>query len=324
MPMLADRCQVAIKIESVVGTAEALAAANVVMTTERPTWEADPQVVERNIMSASPSRRGHVIGNRLAKLSFKMFQRGTTGAPADPANLPGWVVPLRACGVTCTVSGTTPNEVTTCTPSSLATLVTATVAVYRDGKQYKIHGAVGNIKKTYTVGSPVLMEFEFTGIYNTPTDVALLSPTYPTVVEPPFVQAALTVLGYASPKINVLSFDLGNKIAMRPYPNDSVGSGFISAFISGRDPSGSMDVEEELAATKDWYAALVAGTSGSIATGTFPSGGTNYNQISDTYPNCQLRKVGHADREGLATAPLDFAAKANSDGGNDEFSWVQT
>src|SRR5262245_8490099 len=187
MPLLAERCQVALKIESVSGTAETLAAANVIMTTDRPTWEATPDMIDRNILSASPSQRGFVVGSRMAKIGFKMFQRGTTGAPTDPANLPDWIQPIRACGLSYAVSGGSPNEITTVTPASLATLVTATVALYRDGKQYLIHGACGNVKKTYTVGSPVLLEFEFQGIYNTPTDVALLVPTYPTVVEPAFM-----------------------------------------------------------------------------------------------------------------------------------------
>jgi hypothetical protein len=320
--MLADRCQVAIKLEAIVGIAETLAAANVIMATERPTWEGSPDVIERNVLSASPSKRGMVIGTRMAKISFKMFQRGTSGAPTDPANLPDWVVPARACGLTCVVSGVGPNEITTATPASLGTIVTATLAVYRDGKQYLIHGAVGNVKKTYTVGSPVLLEFEFQGIYNTPTDVALLVPTYTTIIEPPFTSAALTVLGFATPKIKALAIDLGNKITPRAYPNTA--SGILSYVITGRDPSGSIDVEEELAGTKDWHAALLAGTTGSIATGTFPSTGTNYNQISDTYPKVQIKKSGHADRDGLVTTPLDFEPLANSDAGNDEFSWVQT
>lgn len=322
MPMLADRCQVAIKTEAVVGTAETLAAANVILPTERPTWDGDVQVVDRNALTASPSLRGVVVGSRMAKISFKMFHRGTTGAPTDPANLPDFVIPLRSCGITCTVSGAGPNEVTTSVPASLGTLVTATLAVYRDGKQYLVHGACGNVKKTYTVGSPVLYEFEFTGIYNTPTDVALLVPTYTAIVEPAFTSAALTVMGFATPKIKAMTFDMGNKIAMRPYPNTA--SGCLSAVITGRAPSLSIDVEEELAGTKDWHAAFIAGTTASIATGVFPSSGSNYNQISDTYPKVQIKKAGHADRDGVVTTPLDCIPLANSDAGNDEFSWLQT
>jgi hypothetical protein len=324
MPLLADRCQVAIKAEAVPGTAETLAAANVILCTERPTWDAEPEMIPRNALTASPSQRGFVVGSRMAKISFKMFQRGTTTAPTDPGNLPDWIVPARSCGLVAAVSGGSPNEITTVTPASLATAtqLAATVALYRDGKQYLIHGALGNIKKTYTVGSPVLLEFEFTGIYNTPTDVSLLVPTYPTVVEPPFLGAALTVLGFATPKIKAMTLDLGNKIAYRPYPNTT--TGLLTAIITGRDPSGSIDVEEELAGTKNWFNEWVGGTLGSIATGTFPSSGSNYNQISDTYPNVQYKKVGHADRDGYLISPIEFQPRANTDAGNDELSWVQT
>ena len=324
MPLLADRCQVAIKAEAVKGTAEALAAANVVMTTDRPTWDPDIEMIPRNVLSASPSGRGAVPGTRMAKIGFKMFQRGTATTPTDPANLPDWIVPVRSCGCVAAVSGGSPNEITTVTPASLAaaTQIPASVAIYRDGKQYMIHGAQGSAKKTYTVGSPVLLEFEFTGIYNTPTDVALLVPTYPTVVEPPFLGAALAVLSFATPKIKTLTIDLGNKIAYSPYPNTA--TGLFYAVITGRDVKGTIDVEEELAATKNWYNEWVTGALGSIATGIFPSTGTNYNQISDTYPNCQYMKVGHADHDGIVTGPIEFVPRANSDGANDEFSWVQT
>lgn len=324
MSLIADRCQVAFKPEAVPGTAETLAAANVLMTTERPTWEGGPEMIERNALSASPDSRGLVAGIRPAKISFKMFQRGTVGAPTDPANLPDWVPVVRSCACVAAVSGGSPNEITTVTPASLAaaTQVTGTLAIMCDGKQYLIHGAMGNVKKTLTVGSPPLYEFDFQGIYNTPTDVALYAPTYPTIVEPPFLGAALTILGFATPKIKTLTVDLGNKITYSSYPN--TGTGLFKAVITGRNISGSIDVEEELAGTKDWYAAWLAGTLGSIATGVFPSTGSNYNQISDTYPNAQLKKVGRGDRDNLVTAPFEFVPRANSDGGNDSFSWVQT
>src|SRR5262245_40849635 len=138
---LADKCQVAIKQEAVPGSAETLAAANVIMTTERPGFDADLNLTPRNVLSASPSKRGFVPGTRTAKITFKQYLRGTPTAPVDPTTLPDWVIPFRGAGWNCVVSGSNPNEITTATPSALA-LVTDTLAIMCDGKQYLIHGAV--------------------------------------------------------------------------------------------------------------------------------------------------------------------------------------
>src|SRR5262245_15981595 len=281
-PLLADRCQVFFKPEAVPGTAETPAAADVILTTERPTWEPDIQMTPRNALTASPDSRGFVPGARMAKVTFKMYLRGTSAAPADPANLPDYVKAFRSCGLTCVVSGVNPNEITTTTPSGLGGVpITGTVGLMRDGKQYLVHGACGNVKYTAAVGSPQLLEFEFTGIYNAPTDVGLFSPTYPTVVEPPFLGATLSILGFTTAKIKTLTLDLGNRIAMRPQPN---ANGYFTACITGRDIKGTFDPEEEMAATKNWFAEWLAGTLGSIQTGTFPSAGSNYNQFSLTMP----------------------------------------
>lgn len=319
---LADKCQVAILQEAVPGTAETPVNGSVIMCTERPTFEGGPEMTPRNILSASPSLRGFVPGTRMAKIGFKMYRRGTTAAPTDPANLPDYVIPFRGAGMSCVVSGGSPNEITTCTPASLGTLVTDTVAIRCDGKQYLIHGAVcSSLKITWTVGMPVLLEFEFSGIYNNPTDAALLVPTYPATIEPPFLGATLSVLGFTTSKIKSITLDFGLKVALRPQPNTT---GIFTYAIVGRDPKGTIDVEEELAGTKNWWNEMLVGTLGSIQTGTWPSTGTNYNQFTDTMPNCQYTKVGWADRDGILTAPIEFVPRANSDAGNDEVSLVGT
>lgn len=318
---LADKCQVAIKQEAVPGTAETLAAANVILTTERPTWTPDLQMTPRNVLSASPSARGMVVGSRMAKIAFKQYLRGTTGAPVDAGNLPDYVIPFRGAGMSCVVSGAGPNEITTSTPSALG-LITDTLAVMCDGKQYQIHGAVcSSMKWTLAVGSPTLVEYEFSGIYNNPTDVALFVPTYPAVVEPPFLGATMSILGFTTAKIKTITIDFGLKVGLRPQPNTT---GILSYAIVGREVKGTIDVEEELAATKNWYNEWLAGTLGSIQTGDFPSTGSNYNQFNLSMPNCQYAKVGWADREGLVTAPIEFMPRANSDAGNNELTLVGT
>ena len=327
MPILASRCQVAIKQEAVAGTAQTLAAADVVLTTDLPTFTPDVEIADRAALSAALSPRGVVTGARMAKIAFKMNLRGLATAAVDPTNLPDFSVPFRGCGIQLAVSGTTPNEITTFTPSSSlisdeTTGAYCSLAIYRDGKQYLIHGAVGELSITWKRGAPTLAEFEFTGVYNAPTDVALLVPSYTTVVEPPFASAALTVLGFTTAKIDQLTLKLNNAITMRPYPNNA--SGFFTAQITGRRPTLSFAAEEELAATKNWWGEWIAGTTGSIATGTYPSTGSNYNQFSFTAPKAQYTGVKHDSRDGIAASTIEAVLQANSSAGDDEFSLVQT
>lgn len=327
--MLSARQQIAIKQEAVAGTAETLAAANVVMHTGLAEFEPDVQMTAREAMSASLSKRGQVVGAKAGKIRWKQYLRGTTGAPADPANLADFTVPFRGCGVQGTVSGTTPNEQASYKPSTalitdITTGAPCTVALYEDGKRYLLTGAVGNCTLTFAMGSPTLADFEFTGVFSgVPTDTALLVPTYPAIVEPPFLAAALSILGFTSAHIKQLTLDFGNKIILVPDPNSLVG-GYAYAQIVDRAPVGSFDAEEVLAATKNYWNEWLAGTTGSITTGVFPSNGTNYNQFQLNVPKAAYVKVGLADRDGMANAPVDYECRANSDAGEDEWELIQT
>ena len=336
MPILTGRQQIAIKSEATAGTAETLAAANVVLTTGAAEWSPEVAMTPRSAMTASLSPRGSVVGSQSAKISFKMFIRPnfTSGTAVTTTATEGdFSVPLKGCGVTVAYSagGGSPNEFATYTPSSSHVVdetsgVYSTVALYEDGKVYKIHGAVGNCVLTFNVGQPVLAEFEFTGCFNAPIDGALLVPTYSNVVEPAFLSAALSVFGsggaYTAAKISSLKFDLGNTIAMRPYPNTA--TGFFTAQITGRNPKGSFDPEEALAATFNPFAAWIAGTTGGITTGVFPSTGTNYSTMNFTVAKASYTKVGLADRDGVASAPVEFEAQATLAAGEDEWSLVCT
>lgn len=328
MPILTDRAQIAIKQEATAGTAETLLAANAILVRRGATFDADPETIPREAMSGSLSPRGTVIGARKASIKFSMFLRGTTGAPVAGSNEPDFAVPFKGCGGSLTVSGSGPNEQSSFKPSSSTisdetTGAYCTVGLYRDGKLYKIHGAVGNCVLTFTNGQPVLADFDFMGCYNEPTDAALLVPTYPAVIEPTFLSASLSIIGsYTAAKITSLKLDFGNEIAMRPNPNGA--SGYHTAQIVRRNPTGSLDPEEVLAATANFWNQWIGGTTGAITTGVFPSGGTNYNQLQLSIPKAAYIKGSLGDRDGIATMPLDFECRANSDAGDDEWELIQT
>lgn len=322
--MLTARTQIALAVEANAGTAETLVAGDVLLPTEIPEWEPDVVVTPRSAMTSSLSPRGSVVGSRSAKVRFKMFMRGTSVAPVQDTTFPDFRTPMLGCGVKDTVTtGETFFDPDTDLVEDEAAGGFLTVGLMRDGKQYLIHGAQGNCVMTFTVGQPVLLEFEFTGVYNPPTDVALFSGvTYPTVIEPAFTQAALSVLGHTAARISSLTLDMGNEVIMVSDPNDL--TGFVRAQIVRRTPIGSFDAEEVLAATNDWFAEWISGASGSITTGVFPSGGTAENTFSLTVPASKYTKVGLADRDGMANAPIDYEAQANSDAGDDEWQLLHT
>lgn len=330
-PLLRQRQQIAIKQESTAGTAIALTLADVIMHTGVAEWEPDVTMTQREAMTASLSPRGSVVGRQSAKIRWKQYLRGsyshTTGAviaPSAGVTDPDFAVPFSGCGMLQTTSA---GVSYTYTPSSTVAVddtsgVYCTVALNEDGKTYKIHGAVGNCVLTFQVGLPILAEFEFTGVYNAPADLALItSVVYPTFAEPPFLSAALSVIGsFTTAKIQSLKLDMGNTITMRPFPN--VAAGNFTAQITARHATGSFDPEEVLAATNNYFSQWIAGTVGAITTGTFPSTGTTFNKFSLTIPNAMYSKVGRADRDGIGTAPVDFDCMANSAAGDDEFSLV--
>ncbi len=326
--MLTKRQQVAIAFEAAAGTAETLALADVVQHEGVAEYEPDVQITEKESLNSSLTPRGAVVGSRAAKIRFKMYLRGCVGVPAILTNAPEFHVPFQACGLLGVDSGSDPDEIITYKPSSTNISVAsatvgsyATVGIFQDGKGYIIRGAQGNMILTFATGMPVSADFEMTGVAVAATDETLLVPVHTALVEPAFLGASLAIHGGAGANITELKLDLGNEIAMRPDPNSA--NGWLSAQIVGRKPTGSLDPEElKISGGEDFWADWLAGTLAAITTGVF--GGANYNQFDLNVPKAQYTKVGLADRDGLSTAPIDYLCTANSDAGEDEFTFVVT
>jgi hypothetical protein len=325
MPLLSAKQQIAIKQESTAGTAISLAAANVVMHTGRAEWTPEVTVVPRESMSASLSPRGSIVASRSAKIKWSQYLRGTSIAPVAVTGEADFAVPFKGCGADVAVTGGVGNEVATYTPSTTivsdeTTGAYCTVSLYEDGKVYKIHGAVGNCVLTFAPGMPIKADFEFTGCYNVPAAGALLAPTYPTVVPPTGISATTQVIsGYLTPRLSQFTFDFGNQITMRPAASTT--SGYFTAQITGRKPGGTLDPEETTVAVNDWYAQFLAGTTGSMI---MLWGATPYNTLILTLPNPIYTGVSLGDRDGVAINSVSYEARANSDAGNDEWSFVQS
>lgn len=306
--MLTRRAVVAAKVEVTEGTAESLASADASALVVDPKFEAEIDVFKRE--NVDPSLTGHAAtpGKRMATLTFKVELKGSGTAGTAPAL--GKL--LRACKFSETVvavTSVTYAPISTGEPS-------LTMALYKDGIKKQLRGARGNVKYVGKSGEPGYLEFTFMGVYDGVTTVALLNPTgVETTLPPALLLAAFTVQSYAA-RVASLSWEAGNVLAVRHDINKS--EGYFSCVITGREMKASIDPEEELIATHDWYGKWISGVMGVL---TYKHDGGAGNICTVTAPKCQYVKASEADRDGVAVLNLDMKLnRAVGGAGDDEIS----
>lgn len=307
--ILSNRAVVAAKAETTEGTAIALAGADANFQVMEPKFEAMVPMFKREILDVALSPFAMIPGTRLGKISFKVENKGSGTAGTAPAI--GKL--LKACGFGETVVAVT--SVTYAPISTLASIDTLTIALFKDGVKEMIRGARGNVKYSAKSGEPGMFEFEFTGIYDSVADVALVTPSGVEATVPvPLLSATFSIATFAA-FVSQISFDMANTIAPRGDINKA--EGYISSLLTARDPKGSFDPELELVATHDWYGRWLAGTTGAL---TWKHPGSAGNICTFTIPKAQYTKLSEADRSGIATLNTDFLMVRNSTGGNDELT----
>ncbi|KKN46987.1 hypothetical protein LCGC14_0667270 [marine sediment metagenome] len=306
--MLTRRKQIAAAVEGTEGSPETLTAAEAKFLAYDPKVTFDVPAFKRNPVRATLSRMASVMGVQPAKITFGLELRGSGTAGTAPA----WTIFLRACGF-----GETPDpgNIVTWVPAS-SSIPSLTIACYHDGVIKTMVGCRGTVKFVHKVGEPVMMEFEFTGVYYSWADGALLSGiSFESTVPPKFQNASLLMHSYAA-IISALEFDMANTVSLRDDSNSS--GGLLSAVIVERNPVGTFDPEAVLNATHDFMAKLIAGTLAAF-TETIGSEAGNYFVI--TAPKVQYIKIDEGDRNGIATDDIGFELSLNT--GDDEFSIVQ-
>lgn len=309
--MLTKRRVVAAKVEGVEGTAEALTTAEGGILAIDPKVDVDITMHERNVSKASLGKFASLPGSRRASISFKVEVKGA-GSAYSASVLPALDVYLMACGAGRTLVVTPGSETVTYAPASTG-VSSITIGCYEDGVLKSIKGARGTCKITMKQGEQVMMEFEFTGVWNGATDVALLAPTYESTIPPIFRSATFTIASYAA-VMSAINIDFGNSMHLRESVNTA--EGFLSNVITDRNPTGDFDPEMVLVATHDWYGIWLAGTPGALSIGAI--GATQYNKFTLTAPKLLATKVSDDDAEGQVIAGHAFQLAENS--GDDEWS----
>jgi len=188
-----------------------------------------------------------------------------------------------------------------------------TVARYMNGVRHLIHGARGNLSIPLTGGEPGFLQFAYQGVYNDPTDLALLSPTYETTVPPAFLNVALRLHGVdysTEADFGDLGLDLGNTLT--PLGGSGRAKGVKSFFIGGRDVTADIDPEMELVADHDFYGRASAGSVGYLCAKWGSSAG---NILVIAAPTVEYGNPGDSDDGGIARLglPLDICSESLDD-----------
>jgi hypothetical protein len=307
--MLINKSQIAVEVEGAEGTAETLVAADYVLAGN---IKFDPviETVMRECKAADLSPFAHVVGGKTAKLSFDVYLYGTAaaGSTLDYADA------LKACGL---AEALAPGTSATYTPTS-ASVPSATIGWYMDGKAYKMWGARGNVSLILEKGQPGILRFEFTGCNWSETDTALLAGvTVPSVIPPAFLAATLTIDSYAA-LVSRVEINLNNEVVLRPDANSA--SGYKSAVITGRAPTLTFDPENVLASAEEFIGHWASGTQ--MAFSAVVGSATGGNKFTVTAPKVQYREIAMADTGGISRFEITGHLARNA--GNDELSIAAT
>jgi hypothetical protein len=305
MTLLTQRAVVACEEEAAEGTAETLIAADG-MLVFNPSFTPGVAMHERDPVRASLSPVENLPGLRQATMAFEVE---LVGASAGAGNAPHYSDALKACGFGETIVGGTS---VTYDPAS-ASIISATLGMWLDGKKYLLWGARGNVTLRLEAGLPGILAFEFTGADWSEADEALLAGvSYESALPPVFLDASLTMDAYAA-IVNSVEINFNNAVALRQDANKQ--SGHISAVITNRGPTATFGIESVLVATYDFLGKWRAGT---LVDFDCSIGSVAGNTIAISMPKIQFQNVTPEDREGISAMSIESKLVLTS--GDDELS----
>lgn len=294
----------AAKVETTPGTAETLTAAEAAFNAYgvmfQPTIAVDPRPAQGQFGSLHG-----VSGARQGKATFR------TDIGWSGTGIPSWAsVFLPACGWVNNGSGVF-------TPRSEApgtNVKTLTLACYMNGMRKMLVGAVGTFTMVCPAGRLAAIDWEFTGVWVTPTDTAILSPTYP--ADTPIRFASSTVAwGSESPKVESLTFNAGNVIHLREDP--STVQGYSSGIITDRSPRITCNPEAVLVATHDRHGEWTSHTEAAFSAILTPNGSDT---LTIAAAKAQLLNNQEGDRGGLVADQVELGCNINPSAANAELT----
>jgi len=201
----------------------------------------------------------HVEGTIVLTASFSCMLKGSGAAGTAPEIAPL----LRACGMAqADVVG--PPASNTFTPDSVWSVAagvgyqSATLYIEDGTHQWQMHGCYGTWSIDSSIVSFPKISFEFTGLYEKPTDQATITtPTYD-ATRPVACRGLTYNIGGSSARCTAFRLDLNREVHIAR--SQAAAFGVVAIELGACNPKGTWSIQEETIATHDWWGALEAGT----------------------------------------------------------------
>lgn len=267
--------------------------------------------LERKVIQPYFGKRRQLLTKKYVKIEFSVefAGSGTAGTAPEYGRL------LKACGMAETVVAST--SVTYAPLSTAGSSVT--MAFHADGQKHLALGCRGNVKFSAKVNDIPKLSFEFTGLYATPTDASLPTPTYDAQAQPvEFSQANttnLTINGFTAGCLESFDFDLKNSVVYR----ELVGC-TKQVRITDRSGEGKLMIEAPSISAHNFFSDAESSAQGAIG---FTHGTAAGNIIAVSIPYANLGAPSYGDSDGIMMLEVPFGMVPSS-AGNDELSLVYT
>ena len=298
------------KIETTYGTDPTPAATDAVLVSALEVQPLQLELKDRELILGYLGNTEMVVGQRLVSVSFDVEIAGSGTAGTAPK----WSGLMQACGFSETIVAVTS---VTYAPISSA-FKGVTLYFFADGVRHKVTGCRGTWSMNLEVGEIPKISFEFTGIFNAPTDETQPSGTFSNQADPVVVNSTnttpLQVHGYAA-CLSAFSLGLANETPFRQLAGCTQ-----EVMITDRKPEGEVTIEAPTIAAKNYFSAASTQTAGQFS---LVHGTTAGNIVTFTAPTATLGSPEYEDSDGVIMLKLPFMPQPTA-AGNDEFTLALT
>lgn len=304
-PLLKRKRVFAAKHETTPGTAEALTSAEAAFNAYDVVIQNETEKESRE-GQGSFGMRASVPGGYKGRITFK-HDASWDGTATEPS----WAdVLLPGCGWVKNGQVFTPR-----TEAPGTNVKTLTMATYIDGVRKLLRGCVGTFKLICPTGKAAYFEFDFIGIFDSPTDTAILAPTYPTASPLRFASSTTT---WNSVQLSVenMTLDSGNTMILREDPSDV--SGYRAGLITNRVVKITGNPESRLVATNPVHAKFFDMSEHEL---TWSLDGPTNSVLTFTAPKAEITSApSEEERERMVVDAIEWQANRNGSTADQELS----